>query len=184
MNIFSSSQGRDQHNHHTSRPHASGRLSPRPLSSSAAEPEIATEKSFTKALMSALFALPITAIIGLLLLLIVTAVAYGSPDPDALTTPLALGTLGLTSLLGGLVAARRGVTQPILCGLLSGLLFTLLLLGVSLFFGDEAKTQLSLGISSPVVWVLHGGVVLLSVLGGKLGGKKKVKTPSHSLKRK
>ncbi len=132
--------------------------------------ETSAEGTFSSALMAALFALPVTAVIGLVLLLIVTAVAYSHPDPDCLSTPLALGAVGLTSLLGGLVAARRGRSRGLFCGLLSGLLFTLLLLGLSLFFGDEARTQLSSGFSAPMTWGLHIGVVLLELLGAKIGG--------------
>lgn len=179
MNIFSSSHRETSPRSHRS---SEGHTSPRRLPAPRVESEPASEDSFTAALMAALFALPITAIIGLIFLLIVTAVAYGSPDPDALTTPLSLSVLGLTSLLGGLVASRRRGTRPILCGLLLGLLWTLLLWAVSLLFGDEARSQLTLGFPAPALWGLHGGAVLISMLGGKLGGRRAVRAqkPHHT----
>ncbi len=170
MNIFSSSSGRAHHTHTSKRSDPRGHLPSR--RALPVEDEQASEGGFASAFMAALFALPVAAIIGLVLLLIVTAVAYANPDPDRLTTPLSLCALGLTALLGGLVAARRGRGQPLLGGLLSGLLIALLLLGLSLFFGDEARAQLTLGVSSPIRWGLHGGVVALSLLGAKLGSRR------------
>ncbi len=171
MNIFSSSHGRPAHNRQ-----GNGHIH-RPIPQHhPAEGENLDEAGFGRVFMAALFALPVTAVIGLVLLLIVTAVAYANPDPDSLTTPLSMAVLGLTALLGGLVAARRGQTAPLLCGLLAGLLFTLLLLVLTLFFSDDARTQLTLGLSSPVLWMLHGGVVLLSALGGKLGSRRATKS--------
>ena len=179
MNIFSSSHGRHAHNHNHQGP---GRIHRPTPTRHPAEGEDLNEVGFGRIFMAALFALPVTAVIGLVLLLIVTAVAYANPDPDSLTTPLSMAVLGLTAMLGGLVAARRGQTASLLCGLLAGLLFTLLLLVLSLFFSDEARAQLTLGLSSPILWVLHGGVVLLSTLGGKLGSRRT--TPSKHQKRR
>lgn len=166
MNIFSSSHRRPTHtNHRHNRPHV-GHIS------DTSSTERSSEGGFSRVFTAALFALPVTAVIGLVLLLIVTAVAYANPDPDSLTTPLSMAVLGLSSLLGGLVAARRGQHKPLLCGGMLGLLFVLLLLVGSLFFSDEARESLTLGLPTPLLWGLHGGVVLLSALGGKLGSRR------------
>ena len=172
MSIFSSSQGVSRKSTTRTHPSAgrahasSGRRMPPPSSDSA------KEGGFAAALMAALFALPVTALIGIILILIATVVAYANPDPDLLTTPLALGALGLTACLGGLVAARREPSRPILSGLLSGLLLALLLLAVSLFFGDEARAQLTIGLPPVALWGLHGVVVLAELLGAKLGSRR------------
>lgn len=174
MNIFSSSHGgntrgsrgplkRDQR--HTSASYGG-----------ASTGEESAEAGLLRVLSAALFALPVTALVGAVLLLIVTAVAYANPDPDSLTTPLSLAALGLTSVLGGLVAARRGRGKCLLCGLTLGLLWTLLLVGFSLLFGDEARRQLTLGLSSLLSWLVHGGVIFLSALGGKMGGRRAPKS--------
>lgn len=181
MNIFSSSSGRAHHTHTSKHADPRGHLPSR--HALPAEDGQAAEGGFAAAFMAALFALPVAVIIGLVLLLIVTAVAYADPDPDRLTTPLSLGALGLTALLDGLVAARRGRGQPLLGGLLSGLLLALLLLGLSLFFGDEARAQLTLGASALVRWGLHGGVVALSLLGAKLGSRRAKINQGHQTRR-
>ncbi|MBQ9779649.1 MAG: TIGR04086 family membrane protein [Clostridia bacterium] len=168
MNIFSSS--------HQTRYARRGSTADRRRSRTVTEAEDGTEGRLTQALTAALFSLPVMAVLGLVLLLIVTAVAYASPDPDSLTTPLSMGALGLTALLGGLVAARRGGSRPLVCGLLSGLLFNVLLLALSLFFGEDARQSLTLGLSSPLLWGLHGAVVLIAALGGKIGGRRPQKS--------
>lgn len=186
MNIFSSSPRRASQGKRTHTALASAeRRHPTANRFAATENhgETSAEGTFSTSLMAALFALPITVAIGLVLLLIVTAVAYSQPDPDSLSTPLSLGALGLTSLLGGLVAARRGRSRGLFCGFLSGLLFTLLLLGASLFFGDDTKTQLTLGFSAPLTWGLHIVVVLLALLGAKIGSHRPEKRKiGHQIK--
>ncbi len=170
MNIFSSSRRRSAPRHAPAR---------HPISRESSETNnqnLPSEGGFIQAMMAALFALPVTLIIGLILLLIVSAVAYVYADPDRLTTPLALAALGLTSLLGGLVAARRGKTAPVLCGLLIGILFSLCLWCGSLFFTDGLRAQLTLGLSSPALWGLHSGVILMSVAGAKIGSYSALKT--------
>lgn len=169
MSIFSSSSGSVSHNRQTHGRGRQGRAAPRSLPATRDGQEPTTEGKLTNALMAALFSLPITMVLSLLLLFIVTAVAYAHADPDSLTTPLALGVLGVSSLLCGLIAARRGHGRPMLAGLLAGLLYTLALWGLSLCFGDEARTTLTLGLSAPAAWGLHGIALLLSLLGGKLG---------------
>ena len=175
MNIFSSSRGGSAHTH---RRRSERRQVPAASYTSTKE-DASTEAGLIHVLSAALFALPVTAAVGLVLLLIVTAVACANPDPDSLTTPLSLAALGLTALLGGLVAARRGQSRSLLCGATLGLLLTLLLLGASLFYGEDMRQQLTLGVSSPVSWSLHGGVVLLASLGGKLGGRRKTSSKHH-----
>ena len=169
MNIFSSSRGGSAR---APRPQGTKHRQAIAASYTSAKEDASVEAGFARVLSSALFALPVTAVVGLILLLIVTAVAYADPDPDRLTAPLSLAALGLTALLGGLVAARRGQGRSLLCGLTLGLLLTLLLLGSSLFFGEEQRNQLTLGFPAPAIWLLRGGVILLSALGGKLGGRR------------
>lgn len=130
------------------------------------------EHALTTAVMAALFALPFTALVGLILLLIATAVAYANPDPDALTTPLSLGVLGLTSVLGGLISARRGQARPLLCGLFSGLLLTLTLFALSLCIGGEGNGSMTLNLPPLAAWGLHAAVVVLEMLGAKLGARR------------
>ncbi len=176
MNIFSSSQHKRTHadGRHTAA-RSQGRL-PSPVAPDshvyAEETGISTEGGFVSALFAALFALPVTVVIGCVLLLIVTAVAYANADPDAMTTPLSLAALGLTALMGGMVSGIRGYRQPLLSALLLGCLLILLQLGGSLFFEDTLREQLSMGGSVPLRWGLRLAVLPLSLLGGRIGKPK------------
>ncbi len=132
------------------------------------------DTSLVGAFASGLFALPFVLIIGFVLLLIVTMVAYNASDPHALIPPLSMVALGLTSLLGGFIAARRRRGHPLLSGLLCGLLMNLMFLTLTLFWQDAAKEAMSLGFSGLLTWGLHAAIVLCSVIGAKIGmGKRR-----------
>ena len=168
MNIFSSS---GHHGTYTDSRRTAARSS-HVASDGQPRTEEPIESGFMSALFAALFALPVTVLIGFALLLIVTAVAYTNADPDALTTPLSLAALGLTALMGGMVSGMRGYRQPLLSALLLGLLLVLLQLGGSLFFSDALREQLTLGGSALWRWGLRVAVLPLSLLGGCIGKNK------------
>lgn len=116
---------------------------------------------------------------GLTLLLIASLAAYFTPDPARLTPALGLVASGLTALLGGIAAARIHKQGALICGLGNGAMLMAVMLLLSLFFTKEA--------SGYGVWIsaaLHGGWMLLSVLGAFLGmpGKKRAaakRRPHH-----
>lgn len=170
MNTFS--HQKPQHRGHIPPPHA-GHLPPK--SQNRRKPpagrttDTQTDTPLSGAFFSAIFALPFMLLIGFVFLLIITVVSYRSTDPHALVMPLSLVALGLTSLLGGLIASRRKRGNGLLSGLLCGLLFNLVLLTLSLFWHDGDKVTLSLGLDSLVKWGLHAGIALLSVIGAKMG---------------
>jgi putative membrane protein (TIGR04086 family) len=110
--------------------------------------------------------MPFVLVIGFLFLLIGTLVAYRSADPHTLIPPLSLAALGLTSLMGGLISARRRRGNPLLSGLLCGLIMNLLLLGGALLFEGQG---VSLGYSPLMQWGLHAAVAVLSLLGARMG---------------
>ena len=83
--------------------------------------------SLRTAFGSALFAMPVAAVAGLIFLLIAAGTVCAMPDPDSLITPLGLSVLGLTVLCGGFVCSRRAGCAPLLCGLLFGGLAVLVL---------------------------------------------------------
>ena len=165
MNIFSSS------GHHEKRtdPRRTAVRSSHATPDGQSHTEELAEGGIVSALFAALFALPLAVLIGFVLLLIVTAVAYANADPDALTTPLSLAALGLTALMGGMVSGVRGYRHPLLSALLLGLLLLLLQLGGSLFFSDALREQLTLGGSALLRWGLRIAVLPLSLLGGRIG---------------
>ena len=118
----------------------------------------------TSTLGSALFALPLMGILGVIFLLIGSAVAWRSPNPHALIPPLSLVALGLTCILGGLIVARQRRGRPLLGGLLCGLLFTALTWCLTFAVQDTV-----LPFPSPWLWVIRLGMVLLTLVGAKLG---------------
>ena len=71
--------------------------------------------SLRTAFGSALFAMPVAAVAGLIFLLIAAGTVCAMPDPDSLITPLGLSVLGLTVLCGGFVCSRRAGCAPLLC---------------------------------------------------------------------
>lgn len=134
-----------------------------------AEPPAERAGGFSVALKAGLFALPVTLLAGVLFLLIAAAVSYADADPDRMITPLGLAALGATSVCGGFVSARKGGQAPVLCGLLSGLCFTLLIFIASLLFGDESRSAMTLGLPAVANWGMHAAVVALEVLGALIG---------------
>ncbi|MBQ9132441.1 MAG: TIGR04086 family membrane protein [Clostridia bacterium] len=101
---------------------------------------------------------------GLTLLLTVSLVAYFTPDPGQWIPVLGLTASGLTALLGGYAAARIHGSGALICGLGNGGMVMAVMLLLSLFFTKDA--------SGYGVWIsalLHGGFLLLSVLGAYLG---------------
>lgn len=124
------------------------------------------------AFRGALFAIPFSALAGLIFLLIAAGVAHAMPDPDGLITPLGLSALGLSMLCGGLITSRRARRAPLLCGLLFGGLAVVALFAGSLVFSDASRQTLSLGLSAGVRAGLYATLVAVSTLGAWIGKKR------------
>ena len=178
MSTFSSS-GRHAPVHKSIHGHTAPPRSPQRR---AAREEAAPRSGPTAILMAALFSLPVTAGIGLILLLATTAIAASTPDPDAMISPLSIGVLGVTALLGGLVSARRCGRDPLLCGLCGGIMFTLLLWVLTLFV-DRTDPALTLGVAGWGRWAMHAAVVILELAGGLMGGYTPKRKRTHSKRR-
>jgi hypothetical protein len=101
---------------------------------------------------------------GLVLSLVAAGIAYASADPDALILPLALGILGLTSLICGFVTRRVSRLPLLPSGGSAGLALLLLSFVLSYPFGGEPNS-----LSPTHVWVLRGGIVALTLLGAAMG---------------
>ncbi len=187
MNTFTTAaRKKNRHAHsHTPPTRRAGLPAPRLEASIGAKSSDERTGSFSRALVSSLFAIPVTAVLGLIFLTVGTWVAYSNPDPASLSTPMALGALALTSLLGGFVASRRnGGESAMLCGLCGGCLFTVVLFILSLLFGDEARATMSLGLSSPAAWGIHAGVVGLEILGALIGKPRRRSPSRHTARRR
>lgn len=130
-------------------------------------------------LSAALFALPFTVGVGLILLCLTAGLLMSVADPDVMITPLAIGILSVTSLLGGLISARRCGSHALLCGMTAGAFFTLLLWILTLFV-DHSDPALTLGVSPWGRVALHAAVVALAGAGGLIGGHQPPKTHRHN----
>lgn len=104
-------------------------------------------------------------IILMALSLVAAAIAYGTSDPDALTTPLSLCVLALAPLAGGWIAyrvgRREGCTSRLLCGLFCGAFLLSFLYCLSLCFPDDLRGQWP----STLTWGLRGGILAFCLLG-------------------
>ena len=124
-------------------------------------------------LSGALRALPVSILSGFLLLLVCSGIAYAQADPDAFLTPLGVGAAGLSAVIGGIAAVRFNRGGALLSGLCGGILYTGILMILSLCFFRDAGS----GYSPAVSLFLHAGIILLEVLGGFLGLPRK-KSPA------
>lgn len=123
-------------------------------------------------LRSALFALLISAPVGLLLLLLSTALLLFTPDPIRFHTPVAIGILLLTALLAGDLCARLHARRaPLFCGITTGLMLlgTTLLLPL-LIGGTEHSSLGGVGV------LLHALLPVLTTVGAFLGARPRNET--------
>ena len=163
---------------HTSQSHPTRREHPRhdPFARIPQKPRATAgdgESSLLGVLKSALFALPVSLLCGVILLSVMAAIALTQPNPSAMITPLALAVLGLSGLVGGLVCVRRAGRSPALCGLTFGLLFVLVTWVLSLIPMEAGEST-----SLPGVWLIRAVVVLLSCLGAAVGARR-AHRPTH-----
>ena len=112
----------------------------------------ATEKegaiSLSSTMKCVLWALPITMAVGLLLLLLSTALLLATKDPDRYHTATALAVLYVTAFAGGLIATRLCHRRsPLLCGLCESVLLILLFTVLSFCLPDAWKHTGQGGIS-------------------------------------
>lgn len=98
----------------------------------------------------------LTALAGVLLATLGTALTLSAPDPVSLIPLVSRISVGLASLLGGMLAARRNPASPLMGGLISGMLMALLLTVVGMCIGGE---------ESAATWVMRLCIPLVHLLG-------------------
>ncbi len=140
-----------------SRQHADGRAM---SGSRRAEEPSDTAGGFSRILRTLPLSLGLTAVMGLLLLTVATAIAYNMTDPAAVMVPLAYGALGVTALAGGLLAGGMNRDCPIQAGLVSGCACAVLLFLLSLLGGEPSDM---IAARPAVAWLMRLGVILLHV---------------------
>ena len=119
-------------------------------------------------LKSALLSLIFSLFLGGALLLITALILYRTQNPpEAYGIPSVL-LPSLTALGAGIAAGRIEGKQGALAGLFFGLLFVLLLWGLSLLIGEGAR-----GLGETVIF--YSVLIFISVLGGLIGASRRHK---------
>ena len=109
----------------------------------------------------------ITLGIGVTLLLSGAILAYFQEDPNQWIVPFGYAAIALTAVSGGYAAGKLHGKAPFTAGLINGALLLAVMLPLSLCFGSLASGH------SPLLSVLlHGAVLICSVLGATMGARK------------
>ena len=124
---------------------------------------------------SVFLALPIAIILGMLLLVLATALLLRSKDPNAYHTAAGLVIIYLVALLGGIITARLHHRQaPLLCGLAMGAVMLFMLVLISLILPDGSHSY-----TPAVRFGQHALMLPCTITGALLGAKKHTVKPRH-----
>ncbi len=124
--------------------------------------------SLAAALARLLPAVGVSLLSALGFLTVSAALSLRAPDPLALLTPLAWGSVGLSALLGGVTAGRRCPEGAVAAGLCTGAM-VLLLVTLAGFLAGKAD---------PSAWILRFCILPLSLVGA-LVARPKPKAAAH-----
>jgi putative membrane protein (TIGR04086 family) len=108
-------------------------------------------------------------LIMLILSLAFSGIAYTRDDPDALLGVFSYATLYISALAAGYISAKRTGQSALAVGALSGAVIVLVLLLISVCFGDSYSS----GYAWSVKMAIRASVILVSVLGGYIGVHKR-----------
>ena len=105
----------------------------------------------------------------LALLTIFSLIGLATSNPHSLISPASLATLYLSAFLGGFIAIKKNKGHdPLLCGLICGVIITACYLGVFFILGFVLRSD-----SAPISWLYRALLIPSSVLGSLLGASKK-----------
>lgn len=132
---------------------------------------------FKKLMLSSLWGLGANLLSGILLVSIVSAIAYRGTDPLGLIFPLALLSLLPANFLGGFISAKRCGESPFACGIITAAMWGAISLIGALCLWSVAP-------SGYTIWqslLLHGASIAFCLLGALAGG---IKRPQSRKKRR
>ncbi len=113
-------------------------------------------------------------LISVVMSFLLCGIAFMNTDPDALLTPFAFIALYVPAFFAGLISERSAGAQKLTCGLISGTLFMIAYMFISLFFSENSFSPYPFIVSL----LLHVLTVIFSVLGAFAGARKK-RSPSR-----
>lgn len=139
------------------------------------------EFSFGKMLKNCIIAVGIACVAAIVLLAVFAMVSYSNPDPDKLTFPLSLAALYLGAFIAGIITARKNGEKILIGGILSGLIYLVVVFMISLI-PEEAAFISKLSGGQRVI--AHLALMAAVVIGSLIGMKKESKKPSmkHRMK--
>ncbi len=108
--------------------------------------------------------------VTILLMLVFSLISYKLDNPGAYVKPFAYAALAISALMTGFISSRMQGRSHLISGLVGGFITVIFMFLLSLFFrgGEGVSALASLGI-----YALY---ILISGIGGILGGVKRVKT--------
>lgn len=131
---------------------------------------------FVQVLRNSISGLISFTVVGVILISVMTAVAYANADPDAFIMPLSLAALLPSMFAGGFVCAKKTGSAPLLCGIVCGGIITLVTILLALILRDAPSSGYQLW----QVSLLHGTAILFSVLGAFAGTVKRKVDPRRN----
>lgn len=124
-------------------------------------------QSFSAMMKCVLYALPVTVLLGALLLLGITALLLRTADPNRYHTAVGIAALYLIAAMGGMLATKLyGRRAPLLCGLFEGLCLMLVLSLPSLFLPSSFE-------NGALTLLLRLLILPACVCGACLGARKR-----------
>ncbi len=150
-----------------------GLVRTRPTALASRTAETSDSPLFLTVLKSGLWGVATALGAGLILITVATAVAYANPNPSALIPALSLLSLLPSMFAGGFVTAKKVKDAPLLCGIISGGMITL----ITMLLGIVLRGLPSSGYAFWQSAALHTAAIAFSVLGAFAGNVKRRQKP-------
>ena len=150
-----------------------GLVRSRPTALASRTKEASDSPLFLSVLKSALLGVGASLVMGLILITVGAAVAYANPNPSVLIPALSLVSLLPSMFAGGFVTAKKVKDAPLLCGIISGGMITLITMLLAIVLRGLPSTGYAFWQSAS----LHTAAIAFSVLGAFAGNVKSRQKP-------
>lgn len=134
-----------------------------------------SDSGAVRLLKSSLIGCAVSIATAIVLWIVATVVAYSCNDPDSVISAFAFCAIYAAAVVGGFVSAKINGGGGLVCGAVSGVMITFLLLLVAVFM----RNVYSSGYGALTSLLLRAFVVLASILGGLFGTYKRTKRRSR-----
>lgn len=131
--------------------------------------------SLGKMVKNSVISVVIGMIVSIALLIVFALVSYSNPDPDKLVFPLALIALYVGAVVAGIITAKRNGEKILFGGLITGLVYLLMIFMLSLIPEELEFVSKISGLYSVIA---HAALIFAAIAGSFFGRKKEAKKPS------